>query len=249
MIWTVGASWPSSEREGDRCVNPALNAHARFLRAQGLDSAVLPGAGTTGPIPSTWPATVWQGDVMYGPSLPAKDGSRRKTYFLAIIDDATRWSATPSFYYEQHLRSLKDCLKQAFCKRGLPRRLYFDNGQIFRSRMLLPAGRPPRHPPHSQPPYQPQGRAKIERWFLSVRKSFLPRVDLDRLEDLAALNRLLFAWIEGDTMSHPPRAWGEKPPSTSGCGFHKAFDLYPQTSIWISSSWNKPLAGWPRTGL
>ena len=201
-------------REGDPApsILPSMSTLYRFLRAQGLDQRRAPRRRDHRAYTFDLAGDCWQGDVMYGPSLPAKDGSRRKTYLLAIIDDATRVIAHAQFYYEQHLRSLKDCLKQAFCKRGLPRRLYFDNGQIFRSRMLLLlAARLGIHLIHSRP-YQPQGRAKIERWFLSVRKSFLPRVDLDRLEDLAALNRLLFAWIEGEYHVTPHRGLGGEAP-------------------------------------
>ena len=201
-------------REGDPAVPlvPSLSTLYRFLRAQGLDQRGAPRRRDHRAYVFDLAGDCWQGDVMYGPSLPAKDGTRRKTYLLAIIDDATRVIAHAQFYYEQHLRSLKDCLKQAFCKRGLPRRLYFDNGKIFRSRMLLLlAARLGIHLLHSRP-YRPQGRAKIERWFLSVRKGFLPRVDLDRLEDLAALNRLLFAWIEGQYHVTPHRGLGGDAP-------------------------------------
>jgi hypothetical protein len=61
-------------------------------------------------------------------------------------------------------------------------------------------------------PYRPQGRAKLERWFLTVRRSFLPRLDLDRLGGLDALNRLLFAWIEGEYHLSPHRGLGGQTP-------------------------------------
>lgn len=45
-----------------------------------------------------------------------------------------------------------------------------------------------------------------------MRRAFLRRVDLNRLEDLAHLNRLLFAWIEGEYHTNPHRALdGETP--------------------------------------
>jgi hypothetical protein len=149
---------------------------------------------------------------MYGPSLPTTDGQRRKTYLIAILDDATRVIVHAEFYFEQHLRTLKDCLKQAMLKRGVPRRFYFDNGKIFRSRLLLAlCARLGIQLLHTRP-YQPQGRAKLERWFLTVRRRFLPRVDLDRCDGLAGLNRLLFAWIEGEYHLRPHRGLaGEKP--------------------------------------
>jgi len=184
---------------------PSLSTLYRFLKAQGLDQRRAPARRDHRAFAFDLAGDCWQADVLYGPSLPTRDGSRRKTYLLAVLDDATRLVAHAQFYFEQHLRSLKDCLKQAFLKRGLPRRLYVDNGQIFRSRLVLQiAARLGIQILHSRP-YQPQGRAKLERWFGTVRMSFLPRVDADRLDGIEALNRLLWAWIEGEYHVRPHR--------------------------------------------
>jgi transposase InsO family protein len=131
---------------------------------------------------------------------------------LAILDDATRLVPHAQFYFEQHLRSLKDCLKQALMKRGLPRRLYCDNGQIFRSRLVLQlAARLGFQLLHTRP-YRPQGRAKLERWFGTVRRAVLARTDTTRLTGLEELNRILFAWIEGEYHVTPHRGLeGETP--------------------------------------
>ena len=176
---------------------PSLSTLYRFLRAQDLDQRSAPPRRDHRAYAFELAGDCWQGDVMFGPAIAEKDGTRRKTYLIAIIDDATRLIAHAQFYFEQHLRSLKDTLKQALLKRGVPRRLYFDNGKVFRSRLLLQiAARLGIHLIHSRP-YRPQGRAKVERWFRTVRQCFLGRLDLNQVKDLDQLNRLLFAWIEG----------------------------------------------------
>jgi hypothetical protein len=97
-------------------------------------------------------------------------------------------------------------------KRGVPHRFYFDNGKIFRSRLLLAmCARLGIHLLHTRP-YQPQGRAKLERWFLTTRRGFLPRVDLERCGGLDGLNRLLFAWVEGEYHQRPHRGLGGDTP-------------------------------------
>lgn len=191
---------------------PSLSTLYRFMRSSGLDQRRAPGRKDHRAFAFELAGDCWQGDVMYGPSLPTDDGKRRKTYLIAILDDATRVVVHAQFYFEQHLRSLKDCLKQAMLKRGVPRRFYFDNGKIFRSRMLLAlCARLGIQLIHTRP-YQPQGRAKLERWFLTVRRGFLARVDIDRCAGLDALNRLLFAWVEGEYHQRPHRGIeGEKP--------------------------------------
>jgi transposase InsO family protein len=196
----------------DKIDLPSLSTLYRFLKSEGLSDRRKPPRADHRAFAFELAGDCWQADVMYGPSLPTPFGGRRKTYLLGVLDDATRLIPHAQFYFEQHLRSLKDCLKQAFLKRGLPRRLYVDNGKIFRSRIiLLIAARLGIQIIHTQP-YRPQGRAKLERWFGSVKRRFLARIDTDRLESLDQLNRLLFAFVEGDYHVTPHRGIdGEAP--------------------------------------
>src|SRR5205814_10502113 len=46
------------------------------------------------------------------------------------------------------------------------------------------------------PPYQPEGRGKIERYFRSVREQFLANLDRKQTLSLDDLNERLWAWIE-----------------------------------------------------
>ena len=148
--------------------------------------------------------------------LEAKEKDRA-LHILKEMTDANPESALgfrrlAEFYFEQALRSLKDCMKQALLKRGVPTRFYVDNGRIFRSRpLLVVAARLGILLLHTRP-YRPQGRAKLERWFGHVRRSFLSQLEVNRIEDLGALNRLLFAWIEGHYHQRPHRGLdGETP--------------------------------------
>jgi len=83
-------------------------------------------------------------------------------------------------------------LEQALLKRGLPRKLYLDNGPAFRSLHL-------EHITaslgialiHSRP-YKPQGRGKIERFFRGVREEFLVGFRGKTLHDL---NEAFDAWL------------------------------------------------------
>ncbi|MFQ5493793.1 MAG: DDE-type integrase/transposase/recombinase [Phycisphaerae bacterium] len=184
---------------------PSPSSLYRFLRARGLDQRSAPRRQDHRAYAFDLAGDCWQIDVMYGPALAVHQGIRRKTYLIALLDDATRLIPHAQFYFEQHLRSLKDCLKQALLKRGVPRRLYLDNGQIFRSRMLLGVcARLGMELIHSRP-YRPQGRAKLERFFGTVRRGFLARLEIDRVAGLGGLNRLLFAWIEGRYHVRPHR--------------------------------------------
>ena len=69
------------------------------------------------------------------------------------------------------------CLRQAVAARGLPLRLYVDNGKVYRSQQLARIAASLGILITHTPPYQPEGRGKIERFFRSVREQFLANLD------------------------------------------------------------------------
>jgi len=81
------------------------------------------------------PNDLWQSDVMHGPQVD-ENGRMRKTYLIAIIDDHSRLIVYAKFYLSESLASYLDALENALARRGLPRKLYVDNGAAFRSRHL-----------------------------------------------------------------------------------------------------------------
>ncbi|HEV7515118.1 MAG TPA: integrase core domain-containing protein [Thermoanaerobaculia bacterium] len=88
-------------------------------------------------------------------------------------------------------------------RRGLPRRLYCDNGATFRTHHLeLICATLNINLIHSRP-HRPRGRGKIERFFRHVRTSFLPHLTTEILSDLAALNRVFWAWLEAEYHQTP----------------------------------------------
>ena len=80
---------------------------------------------------------LWMSDVMHGPRL-LEPGRRRgtKVYLLAFLDDASRLVPFAAFYRAESSACFQDALKQALLRRGIPRRLYCDNGALYRSHHL-----------------------------------------------------------------------------------------------------------------
>ncbi len=76
------------------------------------------------------PNDLWQSDVMHGPKVQL-DGKRRKTYLIAVIDDHSRLICHGQFYLSEKLACYLQALEQTLLKRGLPRKLYVDNGPAF----------------------------------------------------------------------------------------------------------------------
>ena len=148
---------------------------------------------------------LWMSDVMHGPSVFVGDRTKRKTYLIAFIDDATRVIPYAAFAFSENTRTFLPVLKQAIFRRGLPQRLYVDNGANYRSRHLaLVCAKLGVALIHARP-YRPQGKGKIERWFKTVRAQLLTRLSGKDTASLAALNRRLHGWIEGEYHHAPHR--------------------------------------------
>jgi transposase InsO family protein len=136
---------------------------------------------------------LWQSDCMHGPKI-LHEGKPRKTYLFALIDDHSRLIPHGQFYLAETLENYLDCLWTALKKRGVPRKLYVDNGASFRSRRLQLGCASLEIGLSYARPYKPQGKGKIERFFRTVRTQFLP--DAEEHRTLADLNRHFIAYIE-----------------------------------------------------
>jgi transposase InsO family protein len=151
---------------------------------------------------------LWMSDVMHGPSVVVGDRTKRKTYLIAFIDDATRVIPHAAFALSENTATFLPVLQQAILKRGVPQRLYVDNGANYRSQHLaLVCAKLSIALIHARP-YRPQGKGKIERWFKTVRAQLLPRLSPEDTASLTALNRRLAAWIEGEYHHTPHRGLG-----------------------------------------
>src|SRR5438876_2290852 len=137
---------------------------------------------------------------MYGPYVERPGGGKMQSFLCAVLDDASRLIPHAHFYADQGLDSLLDCLRHAMAARGIPVRLYVDNGKIYRSQQLARIGASIGILIVHTPPYQPEGRGKIERFFRSVREQFLASLDPKALLSLEQLNERLGHWL--DTVYH-----------------------------------------------
>jgi putative transposase len=155
---------------------------------------------------------LWMSDVMYGPKI--RDAGRmRQTYLIGFIDDATRLVPYASFTFSEGAACYLSVLEQAVRRRGIPKRLYVDNGSAFRSKHLsVVCAKLGIALIHAQP-YKPQGKGKMERWFRTTRMQLLPLLRPEDLVSLETMNRALAAWIEGEYHHAPHRGLGDETPA------------------------------------
>lgn len=153
------------------------------------------------------PNDLWQCDAMHGPLL-MYGGKKHKSYMIAFIDDHSRLIPHGQFYFSEGLSCFMDAFVQALLKRGLPRKLYTDNGSAFRSRQLEYTTAALGIALVHARPYTPQGKGKIERFNKTVQTQFLPCFKGDTLEEI---NEAFDLWLSGDYHVRPHSATEQSP--------------------------------------
>jgi len=191
---TIPAFLKEAQQRGAIPIGPNASHSTiyRLFKAHGVmeeDSAVTDRRRYEAELPND----IWQADCLHGPKVEA-DGRQRKSYLFAFIDDMSRMIPHAEFYCRENIDSFLDGLRKAFRKRGLPRKLYVDNGPSFRSQHLSHITASLGIALIHSKPYQPEGRGKIERWFRTVRMQFLPTVSATA--SLREINDKLSQWID-----------------------------------------------------
>lgn len=178
-----------------RLVSPGLvltrSTVHRFLSSNGLMKQNQITSEDRRRFEAELPNDLWQSDCMHGPKVDHQ-GKNRKTYLIAFIDDHSRLVPHAEFYLSESLPSFLKALEEALLTRGLPRKIYTDNGSAFRSHHLEHVTASLGIALIHARPYKPQGKGKIERFFRTVRGDFL---SCFKGNTLAELNQALFFWL------------------------------------------------------
>ncbi len=163
----------------------------RFLHGHDLMELTTPVPEDRRRFEAELPNDLWQVDCMHGPRVE-HEGKQRKTYLIAFMDDHSRLVPHGEFFLSESVKSFLVALQGALMTRGLPRKIYSDNGPAFRSH----------HVEHTAAslgialiharPYKPQGKGKIERFFRTVRAEFLTGF---RGTTLVDLNQAFDLWL------------------------------------------------------
>lgn len=179
----------------------------RLLHKEGLIHPAQPPATDRRKFEAELPNDIWQSDAMHGPMV-VDTGKKRKSYLFAFIDDMSRLIPHGQFFVTERLESYLCALRVALLKRGLPRKLYVDNGPAFRSTHLQEITASLGVALIHSKPYKPQGRGKIERFFQTVQRQFLPGFQGTTLGEL---NEAFDAWLRDLYHARPHGATGLPP--------------------------------------
>ncbi|MDY6342284.1 MAG: DDE-type integrase/transposase/recombinase [Lachnospiraceae bacterium] len=138
---------------------------------------------------------VWCGDSSVGPYLKTDDGKKHRVYVIALIDDASRFVVGADVFFNDNFVNLMSVIKSAVSKYGKPKVFNFDNGASYKNRQMeLLAARIGSVISYCHP-YSPTQKAKIERWFRTMKDHWMAALDMRDFHSLDELRGSLLAYV------------------------------------------------------
>jgi transposase InsO family protein len=167
---------------------------------------------------------MWQADTMFGPYVgDAK--SKAQSKLIAFLDDASRVCCHAEFFVAENTDTLIAALRAALYKRGVPESLYVDNGSIYSSKEITQICARIGCLLCHAPVRDGAAKGKIERFFRTVRESFLTRaLELCSVE---ALNRQFTRWVEDEYNAKTHSSLGMRPIDRFGLDLRRIRFLPP----------------------
>lgn len=133
---------------------------------------------------------MWDADTSYGPYLTINN-KKVKTYLIAIIDDASRLITNAKFYFEDNAINFQKTFKVALKKYGIPKRIFLDNGKTYKNEQLgIICGNIGTSLIYTKP-YSPESKAKIERWFHTMKETWMRGINWNDIKSIDELNDML----------------------------------------------------------
>lgn len=154
---------------------------------------------------------VWCGDSSAGPYLKTPDGKKHRVYVIALIDDASRMVVGIDVFFNDTFVNLMSVLKSAVSKYGVPKVLNFDNGSAYKNRQMeLLAARIGSIINYCRP-YTPTAKAKIERWFRTMKDQWMASLDMRDFHSLDSLRGSLLSFVRSYNLAPHSSLKGKSP--------------------------------------
>lgn len=139
---------------------------------------------------------VWCGDTSVGPYLTTPDGKKHKVFIIALIDDASRFIVGIDIFFNDNFINLMSVMKSAVSKYGRPQMFNFDNGSSFKNKQMELLAARIGSIIHYDQPYTPTQKAKIERWFRTMKDQWMSALDIRDFHSLDELRGNLLAYVQ-----------------------------------------------------
>lgn len=143
--------------------------------------------------------SLWQSDIKFGPYINGK-----QVYMVAFLDDCTRFILHAEFYPVLDATIVEDTFRQALAKYGAPKRVYFDNGKQYRTKVMERACAKLDIRLLFARPYAAESKGKIERFNRTI-DGFLAEVRVEKPNTLKELNQRFWVWLD-ECYQHKPHS-------------------------------------------
>ena len=122
-------------------------------------------------------------------------------YIIALIDDASRFIVGIDVFFHDNFVNLMSVIKSAVAKYGRPQLFNFDNGKSYKNKQMELLAARIGSVIHYDQPYTPTQKAKIERWFRTMKDQWLASLDIRDFHSLDELRGNLFAYVQAYNQS------------------------------------------------
>lgn len=157
---------------------------------------------------------LWQSDMLDGPWLPdpARPGKTRQAWLYTYLDDHSRRCLHGRFSFKGDLPALELVFRRSMQKYGVPTRVYYDNGAVYKSdHMRQIIGAMGIHGRLFTEVKRPEGHGKIEAFNRTITNNFIAEVKASSIRTLDELNEAWVAWVDGIYNVTVHTETGEKP--------------------------------------
>ena len=190
------AHWQQNQRP-----LPSISVLYRYLRRQGMDRKSLRSGrletGATKAFEAPHVNDLWMVDFSPGPTLSVQ-GKALSTHLCVLVDDHSRLIPFAAYYPQANTEAFHHAFKEAILRRGVPRKLYTDNGKPFiNAHSHLVCAQLGVRLLHCKP-YHAWSKGKCERLIQSIQQGFETtlRLDGNAAHTLEDLNAKLSHWIQ-----------------------------------------------------
>ena len=192
--------WKSKDLLPEGCKLPSDSQLYRFLRENQLGRRQRgPKNEATKRFEAREVNDLWMGDFSPGPFLETPEKPRgMKTHLCVLIDDHSRFIVGARYYERETTESLLHELRESVMRRGIPYKLYVDNGAAFVSQHTHEVcGNLQIRLIHAKPGHA-WSKGKVERVIQTIQQQFESHLKIqeggNRIS-LEELNQALTKWI------------------------------------------------------
>lgn len=137
---------------------------------------------------------VWCGDSSVGPYLKI-DGTKKRVYIIALLDDASRYIVGIDLFFNDNFVNLMSIMKSAVTKFGKPKILNFDNGAPYKNKQMELLSARLGVTLNYCAPYTPISKAKIERWFRTLKDHWMAGLNMKDYKNIDELRNDMMKYV------------------------------------------------------